>query len=115
MTGLLITDDAAPDPRTTLDVDAIVEITSYAGYATFSERLARIGFAHDTREGAPLCRWVQGTSTLDLMPLDEKILGFSNRWYRHAMNASGTFALSADLMIRTTTAPYFIATKLEAF
>lgn len=33
-------------------------------------------------EGAPLCRWVQHEMTLDLMPLDETILGFSNRWYR---------------------------------
>jgi hypothetical protein len=30
VTGLLITDEAAAGPRTTLDVDAIAEITSYA-------------------------------------------------------------------------------------
>lgn len=29
VTGLLITDEAAAGPRTTLDVDAIAEITSY--------------------------------------------------------------------------------------
>jgi hypothetical protein len=31
--GLLVTDEAAAGPRTTLDVDAIAEITSYAEYA----------------------------------------------------------------------------------
>jgi hypothetical protein len=33
VTGLLITDEAAADPQTTFDVDAIAEITSYAEYA----------------------------------------------------------------------------------
>jgi len=36
-TELLITDKAAAEVRPTLDVDAIAEITSYAGYETFSE------------------------------------------------------------------------------
>lgn len=115
MTGLLITDDAAPDPRATFDVDAIAEITSYAEYATFSDRLRALGFAEDAREDAPLCRWVQGPTTLDVMPLNEKILGFSNRWYRAAMKASVWTQLKTGLEIRAITAPYFVATKLEAF
>ena len=49
------------------------------------------------------------------MPLDEKILGFSNRWYKAAMGASVTRKLRDDLEIRMVTAPYFVATKLEAF
>jgi hypothetical protein len=84
-TALLITDKAAADVRPTFDVDAIAEITSYAEYTEFSERLRRLGFQEDTREGAPLCRWQQKTTTLDVMPLDAKILGFSNTWYRPAM------------------------------
>ena len=36
-TALLITDKAAADVRPTYDVDAIAEITSYVGYAEFSE------------------------------------------------------------------------------
>ncbi len=35
MTGLLITDEAAGEPRGTIDVDAIAEITSYAQYAAY--------------------------------------------------------------------------------
>jgi len=49
------------------------------------------------------------------MPLDEKILGFSNRWYRAAMEAATMHHLLRDLEIRVVTAPYFLATKLEAF
>jgi len=111
VTGLLITDEAAADPRTTLDVDAVAEITSYAEYAAFGDRLRALGFLEDTREDAPLCRWVHHGTTLDVMPLDEKILGFSNRWYRAAMESSVAQRLSADLEIRIVTAPLFIATK----
>ena len=49
------------------------------------------------------------------MPLDEKILGFSNRWYKAAMKSSTTKKISADLEIQIVTGPFFIATKLEAF
>jgi predicted nucleotidyltransferase len=115
VTGLLITDEAAAGPRTTLDVDAIAEITSYAEYAAFGDRLRALGFQEDTREGAPLCRWVHHGTTLDVMPLDQKILGFSNRWYRAAMESSVTVRLWDDLEIRIVTSPFFIATKLEAF
>jgi hypothetical protein len=115
VTGLQITDEAAGEPRGTIDVDAIAEITSYAQYAAFGDRLRSLGFIEDTREGAPVCRWIQGGMILDVMPLDQKILGFSNRWYKAAMGASVTKKLRDDLEIRMVTAPYFVATKLEAF
>jgi hypothetical protein len=75
-TGLLVSDEAAPEVRPTFDVDAIAEITSYVEYTTFGERLHRLGFTEDASEGAPICRWQHGQIKLDLMPLDEKILGF---------------------------------------
>src|SRR2546430_12717957 len=49
------------------------------------------------------------------MPTEEGILGFSNRWYREAIGAAREIALRDDLSIRLVTAPYFIATKYEAF
>lgn len=88
-TGLFITDEAAAEVRPTFDVDVIAEITSYADYATFSERLRALGFQEDTRRGAPLCRWLIEEMKLDVMPIEEKILGFSNRWYPAAMTRRG--------------------------
>jgi hypothetical protein len=85
-TGLFISDEAAGDVRPTFDVDAITEITSYVDYVSFSERLIKLGFNEDTNEGAPLCRWVNCNTKLDVMPLDEAILGFSNRWYEAALS-----------------------------
>jgi len=75
VTSLLATDEGAGAPRATLDVDAIAEVTSYAAYAAFGDRLRALGFAEDASEGAPLCRWVQGETILDVIPLDERALG----------------------------------------
>jgi len=114
-TALLISDTAAADVRPTFDVDAIAEITSYAGYTEFSEKLRKLGFQEDKREGAPLCRWRQHTTTLDVMPLDAKILGFSNSWYRPAMDHAEERELEPGLKIRLVAAVYFCASKIEAF
>lgn len=115
ITGLLITDDAAGEPRATMDVDTIAEIMSYREYVKFGERLRVLGFVEDTREAAPVCRWVRRNVVLDVMPLDEGILGFSNRWYRGAMATATARLLREGLEIRVINAPYFLATKLEAF
>lgn len=115
VTSVLVTDEGAGLPRTTIDVDAIVEIGSYAEYAAFAERLRARGFSEDITEGAPVCRWVHSGTILDVMPLDEKILGFSNRWYPAAMEAATIQHLPPSLEIRLVTAPHFLATKIEAF
>jgi len=114
-TALLITDNAAAEVRPTYDVDAIAEITSYAAYAHFSERLRKCGFTEDTSEGAPICRWRQKKTILDVMPLDERILGFSNRWYKAAMDSALVHEVESDLRVRVVDPVYFCATKLEAF
>ena len=114
-TGLLVTDEAAAEVRPTFDVDAIAEITSYVEYTTFGERLHKLGFTEDASEGAPICRWQNGQIKLDLMPLDERILGFSNHWYKPAMDAATELEIAPGLRVRVVTAPYFCATKLEAF
>jgi hypothetical protein len=114
-TGLLIDDPGAAPVRGTYDVDVIAEIASYAEYTIFSERLRALGFQEDTREGAPLCRWQHGGLILDVMPLDPKILGFSNRWYPESLQAAADVRLPSGLIVRAITAPYFLGTKLEAF
>jgi hypothetical protein len=114
VTGLLITDAAAAPVRPTLDVDAIVEVASYAEYIAFADRLRQLGFHESPTEGAPICRWVQQDFLLDLLPTDSSVLGFSNRWYRPALQNAQVFRID-DFDIRLITAPYFLATKLEAF
>jgi len=115
VTGLLITDKGAGDVRPTSDVDAITEITTYSDYSAFSDRLRKLGFTEDSSEGAPLCRFRNGNTTLDVMPLNEDILGFSNRWYQAAIETAQELKLETGLLIKVVTAPFFCATKIEAF
>lgn len=114
-TGLLITDKAAPEPRITMDVDVIVEISSLSQYYKLGELLKKQGFSEDMTDNAPLCRWVVEGIKVDVMPTDEKVLGFSNRWYGPAISESRETRLAPGIHIRIVTAPFFLATKIEAF
>src|SRR6187431_717685 len=113
-TGIFVTDPAAGGIRPTKDVDAIVDVTSYAQYAALSDRLRALGLVEDTTEGAPLCRWRQASVIVDVMPMDEGVLGFSNRWYPMAIDTAQRFNIAGH-GARIVTPPLFIATKLEAF
>lgn len=113
-TGLFITDPAAAGIRSTKDVDAIVDVTSYAKYTAFAERLRALGFVEDASEGAPLCRWRHGPVIVDVMPTDASVLGFSNPWYPAAIQTAETFVI-AGRVVRVVTPALFIATKLAAF
>jgi len=52
---------------------------------------------------------------LDVMPVEENVFGFANRWYRGVMESANTIELEPGLQIRLVNAAYFVATKLEAF
>jgi len=49
------------------------------------------------------------------MPLDARILGFSNTWYRPAVDYAEGRELEKGLNIRLVAPVYFCASKLEAF
>ena len=113
-TGLFITDPAASGIRPTRDVDAIVDVASYAKYTALSERLRALGLSEDTTPGAPLCRWRRDDLIVDVMPVDEEILGFSNRWYPMAVETADTLDIAGHI-VRVVAPALFVATKLEAF
>ena len=113
--GLLVTDPAAPAIRPTEDVDLVFGAIALADHHEFEARLRARGFVHDTREGAPICRWRIGSVTVDAMPAREDVLGFSNRWYPLALETATRESLPSGRWIRLITAPAFIGTKLEAF
>jgi len=114
-TGLLITDAAAPPTRETKDVDVIAEIATRHDYHILSGKLRDRGFHEDQSEDAPICRWVYQSVIVDVMPTDRSILGFSNRWYSGAMRTAERIRLPDGIEICMVTAPFFLATKLEAF
>ncbi len=107
--ALLLTDPAAPDVRPTLDVDVIVEAATRAAYYRVAGRLRARGFAEDV-----VCRWRHGALVLDVMPTDDAILGFSNRWYADALRHAVSMTVDG-VTLRVASPAYFLATKLEAF
>ena len=113
--GLLITEAAAPPVRVTKDVDAIVEIVSLTEYHALERQLESGGFRHDRSPDAPICRWTVGNALLDVMPTNESVLGFGNRWYDEAAHTAIQLILPSGRKIRLISPPAFIGTKLEAF
>ncbi len=113
--SLYATDSAAAEPRPTEDIDVVIEVATYAEFSNqIDERLRQLGFANDIESGI-ICRYrIQGL-IVDVMPTDSDVLGFSNRWYKDGVRQSIVYRLDEQQSIRIFSAPYFIATKLEAF
>lgn len=113
--GLLVSDPVAPRIRETTDVDCVVHALTRAEYDTRVRDMLRAqGFVEMNEPGVPVCAWTLNGLRLDVMPLDDSVLGFSNSWYRYAWEQPLEFELG-DVSIRIVSAPVFIATKLEAF
>jgi hypothetical protein len=114
-TALLISDRGAAPVRATEDVDAIVAVAALPDYHRLGDTLAEKGFKQMVEQADPPYRWNRAGVKLDVMPIDPSVLGFTNRWYEPAMENAVRAEIRGDLSIRLITAPYFVATKLEAF
>jgi predicted nucleotidyltransferase len=113
---LLISDKSAAPVRATDDVDLIMVVGSRLEFLQeVSEQLRHSGFKPELRDDAPACRWIVDGVTVDIMPTRAEILGFTNRWYEPSVAHAVWVHLSDDLKARIMSAPYFIASKLEAF
>jgi len=113
-TGLFITDTTSGDVRSTMDVDLIVEAGVIHEFHAIESAMRKLGFKPDVKSGMR-CRWVVNDILVDLMPTDASILGFSNRWYSDAIIHAVDKTLTDGQQIKCVTAPYFLATKIEAF
>jgi predicted nucleotidyltransferase len=114
-TGLLVDDAELMDVRPTEDVDAIVEVASLVAYHRMADQLMERGFKQTMADNTPPFRWFWNRMQLDLVPLDEKVLGFANRWYRVGYEAALAVELAGGLKVQHLSAPHFLATKFEAF
>lgn len=113
-TALFITDREAPDIRATIDVDCIVDIISLKDYYKLECKLIKKGFKK-ALDDEVICRWHFNNYILDIMPTNEKILGFSNYWYTSAIKNTMQHQINETLEINTVDSPHFIGTKLESF
>ncbi|MBK1880731.1 hypothetical protein [Pelagicoccus mobilis] len=112
--GLLLDSPELTPMRPTDDVDVIVEVLSRKRYPEFEQRLRDRGFENDARLGAPMCRWVFNTLTVDLMPTDGTLLGLNTIWFDYALATAVDCVIDGE-SIKVVSAPAFIATKLAAF
>ena len=113
--SLLIDTPTAPPPRVTYDVDLIAVVTALHDFHALERGFGERGLTRDLSPDAPICRWKVGAIAVDLMPTDETVLGFSNRWYAEAASSAARLRLPSGRAINLISAPAFLATKFEAF
>lgn len=113
---LYLADIGGEAMRATDDVDCVINIGTREDYRALEEKLRGLGFRHPLEETQPpICRWKFMGITVDVMPTDAAVLGFSNRWYTEGMANAQTRELPDGQSIKILTLPYFLATKIEAF
>ncbi len=113
--GLLVADQAAAPVRPTKDVDVLVDARDRGGYTRLEERLRQNGFRHDTREGAPLCRWLLGDTVVDVIPAGESALGWPSLWLEGALAGALPVEVRPGRQVLVVTPAFFLAAKIEAF
>lgn len=112
---LLVPPAVVPTVRSTDDVDCVVRAETFSEYSQFGERLRKLGFQECRDEGAPICRWTAAGVTVDVMPTNEDVLGFSNRWHPLVIGTSEEVDVAPGVRVRVASLPAFLATKFEAF
>lgn len=110
----LYADRPVLEVRPTDDIDVIVEILNYKQREKLEERLREIGFSDDVESGI-ICRFKIKGIAVDIMPTEDPSIGFNNKWYSNGYEYAENYTLDDGQIIRILTAPYFLATKLEAF
>lgn len=109
----LYPDQPTSEVRPTDDVDVIIEILNYGNRAELEEKLRSIGFSHDIESGV-ICRYRILGIIVDIIPTNDPSIGFSNIWYTEGFKNAVDFQIDDQCKVKILSAPYFIATKLEA-
>jgi predicted nucleotidyltransferase len=110
----LYADRQAIEIRPTDDVDIVVEITTRNEYTKLEEQLRTMGFKNDVTAKF-VGRYLLPGIVVDVMPTNESILGFSNIWYEGGFKNAVDYVIDNQHTVKIFSAPYFIASKLQAF
>ena len=112
--SLLVNDPTVDAIRVTKDLDVIVGVKTRSDFHKEERELERRGFAHDTREDAPICRWRIDDIVVDILPVREEVLGWKSKWFEAALQSAQPLQIDGR-PVKVITAPFFVALKLEAF
>jgi len=100
--------------RPTDDLDVILEVATSGKYAEIEARLRKMGLKHDIRQGAPICRWMLGNLTVDIMPTKGEFIGLNTTWFEEALNTAVDIEI-AHMRVKVISPIAFLATKYVAF
>lgn len=120
-TALLLTDSfSIENVRHTVDVDLIVHAISRKQHYETEEKLRDRGFkqkifSDEAGLDDVICTMWLEDLRVDFMPDNPDIFGFSNSWYREALEHAEEHELAPGITIKVVSPVYFIATKLEAY
>lgn len=109
------TGPGSEEARISDDIDCVIEISSRKDYHDLERLLESKGFQHDTTAGAPICRWQYQQVLIDIMPTNDEILGFSNKWYVTGIENKVAHLLPNGKKIYIFPPEIYLASKLEAF
>jgi hypothetical protein len=110
---MLVAEDVAAGIRTAKDVDLMIDMPSKAELYKFEDHLWDLGFKRESVGAAS--HWRLDQIGVDVLNADPDIVRFNNRWGAEAMRWAAARDLDGGLRINVITAPYYLATKVEAF
>lgn len=99
-----------PDLRNTIDVDVIID-ANISERHELEKQIMKLGFVPDQDVN---CRYHCRGLILDMMPINEKILGFTNSWYEKGIKQAQSKMIKNKL-IKILPFPFYLATKIESF
>jgi len=110
----LYTDDPAADEiRPTADIDMTISVLNYSNWTKLQEQLLTLGFSPDM-DAPHINRLLYNKIPIDIIPMEDGVLGASNRWYQIGVNQTIQVKVGSE-HINIFTAPVYLATKFEAF
>lgn len=110
---LLLTRPPGLNLRRSKDVDLLMDCKSKEEIYAFEDLLWDLGFKN-WGTGA-ICRWALDDIAIDVLPADQDILGFNNKWCDEAARDPLLIDLGQGLEIRIINAPCFLGIKFNAF
>jgi len=115
---LLLNDPAAPPPRFTADVDAVVDVLTYRQWELLQSRLRECGLvvrADATVGKGRICLFHLDQIEVDIMPVRMPMVLPPSRMLEIGFQFAEPHQLAEDLEVLTLSAPGLLAAKFEAF
>jgi predicted nucleotidyltransferase len=115
---LLLDDPAAPAPRSTIDVDATVDVVTYGQWERLQSRLRDCGIVvrADPKVGKPrMCLFYLNDIEVDVMPIRLSTVLRPSRMLELGYQFAEPHQIDTDLEILALSGTGFLAAKLEAY